>query len=229
MPVNERRHFPSAFARRGQTGPVHGVVVAGVAFAAGAIPFSNLAAKQRAGVDLRDVGTGTVSGTSLYDVAGFGPLAVAGVCDVAKGAVGPLLAGKDRPVLAALAGGLAVAGHNWSPFLSGAGGRGLSPAIGALLPRAWPGAVMILGGMVAGKFARQTAVGAFVAQCALVPVLARTMGRNAALAGACVVLPMIAKRAAGNTPPPQRTFGAYARRIVFDNDGVNRRARREAS
>ena len=63
-------------------------------------------------VDLRDVGTGTVSGTALYHVAGFGPLALAGVCDVAKGAVGPLLAGSDRPELAAVAGGVAVAGHN---------------------------------------------------------------------------------------------------------------------
>jgi acyl phosphate:glycerol-3-phosphate acyltransferase len=223
MPVTPKGHFPSSFAPRGKTGRVNGVVVAGVAFAAGAVPFSNLAAKRRAGVDLRDVGTGTVSGTSLYDVAGFGPLAVAGVCDVAKGAVGPLLAGPDRPVLAAIAGGLAVAGHNWSPFLQGAGGRGLSPAIGALLPRAWPGAVVILGGMVAGKFVRETGLGSFAAQCALVPVLARTVGRDAALAGACVVLPMVAKRIAGNAPPARRTLGAYVQRVVFDNDGTNER------
>jgi acyl phosphate:glycerol-3-phosphate acyltransferase len=225
MPVTPEGHFPSPFAPRGKTGRVNGVVVAGVAFAAGAVPFSNLAAKRRAGVDLRDVGNGTVSGTSLYDVAGFGPLAVAGVCDVAKGAIGPLLAGPDRPVLAAIAGGLAVAGHNWSPFLQGAGGRGLSPTIGALLPRAWPGAVVVLGGMVAGKFAHQTGLGSFAAQCALVPVLGRTVGRNAALAGACVVLPMLVKRAVGNTPPPRRTLGAYLQRVVFDNDGTNERAR----
>jgi hypothetical protein len=82
--------------------------------------------------------------------------------------------------------------------------------------------------MVAGKFARQTALGSFGAQSALVPVLARTMGRNAALAGACVVLPMIAKRVVGNTAPPERTVGAYLRRVVFDNDGTNRRERRSA-
>jgi glycerol-3-phosphate acyltransferase PlsY len=194
------------------------MTVAGTAFVAGAVPFSNLAARRRAGVDLRDVGTGTVSGTSLYEVAGFGPLAVAGVCDVAKGAVGPLLAGRDRPVLAAVAGGLAVAGHNWSPFLSGAGGRGLSPAIGALLPRAWPGAVVVLGGMALGRMARKTGLGSFVAQCAVVPVLARTFGRDAALAGACVVAPMWAKRLAGNAPPLRRDLTTYLRRLVFDHD-----------
>jgi glycerol-3-phosphate acyltransferase PlsY len=215
-----------AAPRDGKTGPMRGVTVAGVAFVAGAVPFSNFAARRRAGVDLREVGSGTVSGTSLYEVAGFAPLAVAGVFDVAKGAVGPLLAGRERPVLAAVAGGLAVAGHNWSPFLSGAGGRGLSPAIGALLPRAWPGAALVLGGMAIGRLVHQTGLGAFAAQCALVPVLGRTLGRDAAIAGACVVAPMFAKRLAGNAPPADRSPATYARRILFDNDiGAAERAR----
>src|SRR4051794_12453048 len=125
--------------------------VVGVSFALGAVPFSNIAARAKAGVDLRVVGNGTVSGTNLFHVAGFGPLAVAGVCDVAKGAVGPLLAGRDRPVLAAVAGGAAVAGHNWSPFLRGAGGRGISPAIGALAVSEWTGAALLLGALAVGR------------------------------------------------------------------------------
>jgi glycerol-3-phosphate acyltransferase PlsY len=204
----------------GKTDRMRAAGVVGAAFVAGAVPFSNLAARRRAGVDLREVGTGTVSGTSLYKVAGFGPLAVAGVCDVAKGAVGPLLAGRDRPVLAAVAGGAAVAGHNWSPFLSGAGGRGLSPAIGALLPRAWPGSVLLLTGMAGGRLAKQTGLGSFAAQCALVPLLARTGGRRAALAGRGVLVPMFAKRMLGNAPPPRPSLAAYGRRLAFDNDGV---------
>ena len=74
--------------------------------------------------------SGTVSGTSLFHVAGFGPLAVTGIADIAKATVGPLLAGRNRPVLAAFAGGAAIAGHNWSPFLQGAGGRGFAPSLG---------------------------------------------------------------------------------------------------
>ena len=73
----------------------HPVAVLAAAYIAGAIPFSNLMARRRRGVDLRSVGSGTVSGTSLYQVAGFGALAAAGVCDVAKGSVGPLLAGRE--------------------------------------------------------------------------------------------------------------------------------------
>jgi Glycerol-3-phosphate acyltransferase len=119
----------------------------GIGFWAGAVPFSNLAARRFSGVDLRRVGTGTVSGTALYQVAGFGPLAVAGLLDVAKGTIGPLLVGRRRPVAAALACGLAVAGHNWSPFLGGAGGRGISPAMGALAVVGWPGMALLLTGL----------------------------------------------------------------------------------
>lgn len=193
------------------------MVALAVAFGAGSIPFSNLAARWRAGVDLRAVGTGTVSGTSLFRVAGFGPLALAGVCDVGKGAVGPLVAG-DRPALGAVCAGLAVAGHNWSPFLRGAGGRGLSPAMGALLVVAWPGTVLLVLGMVLGKLARQTAAGAFVAQVALAPVLALTHGHTGALAGACVAVPMFVKRVLGNRPPEPRSVRTYAHRLVFDSD-----------
>ena len=82
-------------------------------FLAGSIPFANLAARRLRGVDLRTTGSGTVSGTSLYRVAGFGPLAVVGCLELAKGAVGPLLAGSRRPGLGAGATGLAVTGHNW--------------------------------------------------------------------------------------------------------------------
>lgn len=192
--------------------------VLAIAFGAGAVPFSNIAARARAGTDLRQVGTGTVSGTSLYRVAGFGPLAAAGVCDVAKGAVGPLLAGSRRPVLAACAGGLAVAGHNWSPFLRGAGGRGIAPALGALGANAWPGTPLLLSGMVLGRFAKQTSLGSFVAQAALVPVLARTHGRRGALAAACVVAPMWAKRLLGNYPLDEPTWRGYGHRLLFDSD-----------
>lgn len=188
-------------------------------YLAGSVPFSNLAAHRTRGVDLRDVGTGTVSGTGLYEVAGFGPLAAAGVLEVAKGAVGPLLAGRDRPSLAAVAGGLAVAGHNWSPWLRGAGGRGISPAIGALAAQAWPGAALLLSGLALGRLVRQTALASFVADLALVPVLAATHGRRGAAAGAAVVVPMLVKRVAGNAlPASPRPPGWWRSRLLYDRD-----------
>jgi glycerol-3-phosphate acyltransferase PlsY len=188
-------------------------------FVAGSIPSSNLAARARAGVDLRTVDTGTVSGTSLYRVAGFGPLAVTGIADIAKATVGPLLAGKDRPWLAACAGGCAIAGHNWSPFLRGAGGRGFAPSLGALGVNAPEGVPLMLGGLVAGKAVRQTGLGGFAAQCALIPFLARRHGARGAFVGMCVVAPMWVKRVLGNKPPEEPTLRVYAHRLFFDRDG----------
>jgi glycerol-3-phosphate acyltransferase PlsY len=185
-------------------------------YVVGGIPFSNLAARRTRGVDLRDVGSGTVSGTSLYRVAGFGPLAVAGVLEVAKGAPGVVLAGRRRPVVSALAGGAAVVGHNWSPFLRGAGGRGLSPAIGALLARRWQGAVILLAGMVGGRMLRQTALGSLAAQLAIVPALAALDGSEGALTGAAVVAPMLVKRVAGNAPAARRRI--WVTRLLVDRD-----------
>ena len=193
----------------------------GLSFLAGSIPSSNIAARRRASVDLRDVGTGTVSGTGLYRVAGFGPLAVSGIADIAKATVGPLLAGRERPRLAALAGGAAVAGHNWSPFLNGSGGRGFAPSLGVLGAQAPWGIPVMLGGLVGGRAVSRTALGGFAAQCALGPVLLRTRGPHGMLVAACVVVPMWLKRLAGNERPPNPTWRVYACRLVFDSDGLD--------
>jgi glycerol-3-phosphate acyltransferase PlsY len=197
---------------------VRAAIVTAAAYAAGAVPFSNAAARSRAGVDLRSIGDGTVSGTALYRVAGFGPLAVAGLADVGKGAIGPALATRRHPVLGALSGGVAVAAHNWSPLLGGAGGRGISPSLGALAVRHWQGSVFILAGLTTGRFARQTGLGSFVTDVALIPFLARVRGRHGALAAAAVVVPMVAKRLAGNRPPVERSARTYVHRLLFDSD-----------
>ena len=192
--------------------------VLGAAYAAGSVPYSFIVAKLVEDVDLRDVDTGTVSGTNLYKVAGFGPLVVGGVLDVAKGAVGPLLAG-DRPALAALAAGAAVVGHDWSPFLKGAGGRGISPAMGAMAVNAWPGSVLMLSGLAFGRMLKATGLGSFVAQAGIVPTLAAWRGPSAAATGAAVLLPMWIKRVLGNERPTgDHRLRVYVNRLLFDRD-----------
>lgn len=187
-------------------------------FGAGAIPFANIAARLRAGVDLRSVGTGTVSGTGLYEVAGKWPLVVAGLFEVAKGAVGPLLAGRDHPFAAALAGAAAVVGHNWSPFLGGAGGRGISPAMGALLVTAPAASGVLVGGMAVGKLAGETALGSFIADLLLVPVAVRAHGRQGGAAALAVLVPIVAKRLMGNAAPERLVPSVFWYRLVFDRD-----------
>ena len=192
-------------------------VVAG-AYMIGAIPFTNLFSRRLRRVDLRRVGSGTVSGTSLYRVAGFGPLAVAGGLDVAKGALAAALAG-GRSGLGAPVAGAVVCGHMWSVFLRGAGGRGISPSMGAMAVLAWPGTVVLAVGLAGGRIARETGLGSFLADLVLVPVLALTHGAPGAAVGAAVAGPMLIKRVIGNSPLPsegrRRTLLA---RLVFDAD-----------
>lgn len=189
-----------------------------LAFLAGSLPFSNLASVALKGVDLRQVGTGTVSGTGLYQVAGFGPLVVAGSLDLVKGAVGAVLAGSGRPGLRALAVGMTVAGHNWSPWLGGAGGRGLAPALGATVVFA-PEATAVLGlGLGGGRLLRQTGAGCFWAMLVVFPVLAVTKGRAGVRVAVAIVAPMVAKRVLGNRSPCHPSLALYLSRLVLDKD-----------
>jgi glycerol-3-phosphate acyltransferase PlsY len=163
------------------------------AYVAGAIPVSNIVARVTQGVDLREVGPGTVSPSNLYGVAGLWPTVLAGLFEVGKGAVGPALAIRQPLWAISLAGFLAVTGHNWSPFLKGGGGRGLSTATGALAIVVWPGAVVLCAGLLAGAIARHVHLGMTIALVAMVPVLFLLRGEGYAIAGAVVVLPIGAK------------------------------------
>ncbi|HZD23240.1 MAG TPA: glycerol-3-phosphate acyltransferase [Acidimicrobiia bacterium] len=193
--------------------------VVALSYLAGSIPFSGVIARIMGGVDLREYGSGTVSGTGLYRVAGLRPLLAGGILDVAKGAIGPLLAGTDRPILKVISGSAAVTGHNWSVFLGGAGGRGISPAMGAMLVGAPEGSILLLGGLIVGKASRATSLGAFAAYVTLIPVLGRKHGPRGVATAAALLVPMLIKRVTGNHPPDDEARGRiYLNRLLFDQD-----------
>lgn len=199
-------------------GGLPAAAVLAVSFTAGSIPFTNIASVQLTGTDLRRLGTGTVSGTALYQVAGFPALAAVGLLEVGKGTLGPLLAGPRRPLLAAVAGAAAIAGHDFSPFLRGAGGRGLSPALGATLVLAPEGAAVLLAGLGAGHRVRRTSLGCFLAYLAIGPLLGRTRGKAGTALAAAIVGPLLFKRVVGNELPPRPRLVRYLHRLVFDED-----------
>jgi glycerol-3-phosphate acyltransferase PlsY len=188
-----------------------------LAYLVGSVPFSQIVARRSGPGDLRRVGNGTVSASGLRQV-GVGPVVVAGMLDLAKGMIGPMLAGGRRnPSFATLAAAAAIAGHNWSPFLRMAGGRGISPAMGALLVLAPEGAGVLLAGVALGRAVDDNAgVGAIVADAALLPFLARTRGRAGALVAAAVLAPMLVKRLLGNRPAANAR--TYLWRLLFDRD-----------
>jgi glycerol-3-phosphate acyltransferase PlsY len=110
---------------------VAGGVIAG--FVLGSIPFAYLLGRLR-GLDLRRVGSGNVGATNLGRNAGFRLGLLAFLLDAAKGCaavLGVRLAGGDQGA-AALAGGAAVVGHCFSPFLRFRGGKGVATMAGVL-------------------------------------------------------------------------------------------------
>jgi glycerol-3-phosphate acyltransferase PlsY len=187
------------------------------AFALGSVSFAQGAARIAADQDLRLVGNGTVSATGVFRVAGYRPFLLVCLLDAGKGAAAALLTRRLPTGARAMAAGLVIMGHNWSPLLRGAGGRGVMPAMGFLAVTHPTGAALLAGGVVAGYVTGDAAPGCFVAQMFLTPLLALTGGRRGALLGAAVAAPMLAKRLTGNRISP-RPATTYWTRAVYDRD-----------
>ncbi|MFO0948251.1 MAG: glycerol-3-phosphate 1-O-acyltransferase PlsY [Planctomycetota bacterium] len=120
------------------------------AFLVGGIPFGFLVAKGRAGIDIREHGSGNIGATNVGRVLGLPYFFLVFVLDFLKGAL-PVLASigiqesqRDAsgmisanalylPEVAALA---AVLGHLFPIYLRFRGGKGVATTIGALLPLA---------------------------------------------------------------------------------------------
>ena len=124
-----------------------------------------------------------------------------------------------NPGLVSAAAGLAVAGHNWSLFQGGAGGRGILPATGILLVVAPSSAALVVGGIAVGYVAGDTAPTCFAAQLLLVPVLSAGQGRGGALLGLAMVVQMLAKRLLSNSPLTRGHLRpAYVIPMIYDCD-----------
>jgi glycerol-3-phosphate acyltransferase PlsY len=153
-------------------------------------------------------------------------MALAGILDIGKGAGTVAVVMGSHPLLAAFGAGAAAIGHNWSPFLGGAGGRALAVALGVCLVMAWPGVVVLGLGMGIGRLFRQTGLGSFLAQAVLPLVLALTAGWFLSVddpvvggaLGLALVVPMWAKRLLGNAPLRRQRPAVYVSRLLFDND-----------
>ncbi|MGH9044869.1 MAG: glycerol-3-phosphate acyltransferase [Acidimicrobiales bacterium] len=211
----------AAGSRRPRQVPAAVVILA--SYLAGSVPFSNIVSRRSSGVDLRDVGTGTVSGTSLFATSGFGPLSLAGCCELAKGALGPLLA-RDRRALGSLATAAAIIGHDWSPWLGGQGGRGMSVLLGSSLVCSRRGAAVIGAGMGMGRVARHSALGTLVALVGF-PFVARGRAGGLLPALSCVA-PILVKRAMGNDHSWPRSMGQWVDRLLYDRGPLVQRLRR---
>ena len=105
-----------------------------ITYLLGGVPNAYLLGRRR-GADIRKLGTGNVGAANAAALFGWRAGAVVLFADVAKGGAAMLLVQPFHPaswvtLVVALA---VIAGHNWSPYIRWAGGRGLATAIGISL------------------------------------------------------------------------------------------------
>jgi glycerol-3-phosphate acyltransferase PlsY len=109
------------------------LIVAG--YLLGSIPTAYLVGRWIKDLDLRRYGSGTVSGSMVWEHVARWAVVPVGLFDMFKAALPAWLGlrlGLEMPVAVA-AGLAAVAGHNWPIFLRFTGGRGLGSFMGVLL------------------------------------------------------------------------------------------------
>lgn len=128
----------------------------------GSIPFAILITRWRAGIDVRDVGSGHATATNTMRAAGWMAAIAVMLLDISKGFMAVWLTRRYavfgwEPAIAA---GMVIVGHCWPVFAGFRGGMGVACGIGALLAT-WPfGLVLAIGlGAVSQLLVRHSARG----------------------------------------------------------------------
>jgi glycerol-3-phosphate acyltransferase PlsY len=121
------------------------IVVLVCAYLAGSIPVGLWLVRMTTGKDVRQVGSGRIGGTNVLRAAGPWVALASVIGDVIKGILPVLLARAvvGIPAVEALAGLLAVLGHNYSIFIGFKGGAGTMTTIGSAFAL-WPWMAIIV-------------------------------------------------------------------------------------
>ena len=152
-----------------------------VGFLLGSVPFSYLLAKSVGGLDIRAVGSGNVGATNVARSAGWRLGVLALLLDAAKGAAaaaaGRAFAAETDAILAgAVASGMAILGHVFTPWLGFRGGKGVATGAGVfaiLCP--WALGVSLAAFASAVALSRMVSLGS-VAAAVMLPIAALGLG-----------------------------------------------------
>jgi glycerol-3-phosphate acyltransferase PlsY len=196
---------------------VESILLIAAGYLLGSIHTSYIASRWLRGKDLREYGSGTVSGSMVWEHVARWAIVPVGLFDVAKAAV-PTWLGMQLGLgmsIATAAGMAAVVGHNWPLYLRFHGGRGLGTFMGVLLVIFPLGFPWMLAFLTVGWLLGDSAPWALASLLTL-PILAHFAGGSAVVAPACgvMILMTLAKRLEANRrplPPP----GPYRRQVIF--------------
>ncbi len=190
----------------------------------GSIPSAYVAGRLLKGIDLREHGSGTVSGTGVYYHVGKWAAIAVGLLDIGKGAFPTWLGLKlDLGLSAALVAGLAaVVGHNWPLYLNFKGGRGLSPFAGMLLVVSLWAPLILLTALGIGRLLKSTALASLLA-LTILPLVSQATGEPMEVTWACLgmlLITLIKRLEANRLPLPSgiERKGILIRRLLFDRD-----------
>jgi len=200
------------------------------AYMVGSVPGAYLAGRLLRGIDLRQYGSGTVSGSMVYEhVARWAivPVALFDIGKVILAAWMGLRLGLGQPV--ALAAGLAATvGHNWPIYLGFKGGRGIGGSLGILLVLFPWGTLWILILLAIGWRLGDSAPLALLGLVTL-PLLGPLTGGPPILLPAAILMTILAlvKRLEANRRPlpprgPERRR-VIVRRLLLDRDIASHR------
>jgi glycerol-3-phosphate acyltransferase PlsY len=197
----------------------------------GSVPSAYLAGKWLKGVDLREYGSGTVSGSMVYEHVARWAVVPVGLFDMFKATI-PAWLGLQfglGETTAAIAGLAAAIGHNWPIYLGFTGGRGLSTFLGmwlAFFPWSFPWMLTFLAlGWILGDSAPFALVGIVT-----LPVFSHFMGGPSLMlwTSVAVLLITLVKRIEANHRPLPPA-GPERRRVLllrafFDRDILDHKA-----
>lgn len=205
--------------------PLISVLLILSAYLLGSIPFAYLAARLSKGIDLRRYGSGTVSGSMVFEHVHHWMVVPVGILDVAKTALPTYLGLRLGlgEVVAAIAGIAAMIGHNWPIYLKFTGGRGISSILGILLFFFPWGDAWLLGFLAVGYLLKDSAPWA-LASLASMPLLVLWLGGSGIVFWviAATLAVMVCKRLEANRRPLPLDARERRRvlwlRLVFDRD-----------
>ena len=198
------------------------------AYLLGTFPTAYLVSRYVAGIDIRDYGSGNVGASNVMEHVGKRIGLAQGIFDCLIKGTAPVAIGYPLGVdlwVQGLAGFVAVAGHNWSPFLKFTGGRGVATALGAALGLGMWIEILVfsvasftVGRLIRPDIGLWTLVSLFG-----LPVATYLLGKpnEVTLSVICIGLLIVAKRLTANweSPPPEypiRKVLLY--RILWDRD-----------
>lgn len=191
------------------------LIVAGYLF--GSIPTAYLVSRWTRGIDLRRYGSGTVSGSMVWEHVARWAILPVGLFDVGKAALPTWLGlrlGLGMPVAVA-AGLAATVGHNWPLYLRFTGGRGLGCFLGVLLVIFPWGSLWLLVFLAVGWLLGDSAPWA-LASLLTMPLLAQATGGPGVVAptsGGMLLLTLVKRLEANRRPLPPP--GLERRRVIL--------------